>query len=118
MIALPQGSKISIDRRDALKVLAAADSGRVYKRQVEQLKADISILIQRIDEKESTIYSLTLLDSLNQKIFNTFSKEIEVMKEQRKLFESQIRKLKRRAFWGSVTGLAAITTLGVLYLTK
>lgn len=113
-----QPSKILIDRKDALKVLAAADSGRVYKRQVEQLQVDIGLLTDRIKEKENIITDLTTKDSLNDKIFDSFTREIFVMKEQRKLFEKQIRKLKRKAFFSSAIGLLGIGTLAYLYVTK
>lgn len=118
MIASSQPSKISIDRKDALKVLAAADSGRVYKRQAEQLKADIIILKDRIAEKENMITGYILQDSLSLQIFDSFTREVEVMKEQRKIFEKQIRKLKRKAFFGSAIGLLGIGTLTYLYITK
>ena len=100
------------------KVLIAAEQKKVLEEQV-------SILNQRIGEKETIILSLNSKDSVNKKIVTSFEDEIKVMKDQRgiydgmiKAYEKQIKKLKRSLFWTRVGGIAVIAAGTYLYITK
>lgn len=86
---------------------------------------DIEVLNLRINEKEAIVSGLKQKDSLNKEVIKLYDKEISVMKDQRKIFEGQIkydnkmiRKLKRKIFFTSLSGVAIVGALTYLYLSK
>lgn len=110
---------------DAIKVLAAADSGRVYMDKSAQLKKDVDSLTLAIQLYNSIIYELNQQDSIQQRVIEAYQAQIAIMTDQRKLLEKQIkhndktiRKLKRKAFWTSAAGLAGMGAMTYLLLTK
>jgi septal ring factor EnvC (AmiA/AmiB activator) len=83
------------------------------------------LLDQNIELLNQRIAGLQTRDSLNEKIINSYVSEIAVMKEQRAVFENQlkenektIRKLNRKVRWVSIAGIAGMGALTFLYLTK
>lgn len=97
------------------RVLIAAEQKKVLEQQVE-------ILNERISGYEGIIEALQDRDSAT---VSGYEKQITLMKEQRVVFEAEIKllnkeikKLNRKVFWTSVAGLAGVGTLAVLYLTK
>jgi len=97
----------------------------VFEERLQIAYTDIALLSQRILEKEKIVADLKSKDSLNTLTIKNLEQEIFIMKDQRKIFEGQlksdertIRKLKRKVFWTSVFGLAAAGTLTFLYITK
>lgn len=97
------------------RILVAAEQKKVLEQQVE-------ILNERIAGYEGIIEALQDRDSAT---VSGYEKQITLMKEQRIVFEGeikelnkQIKKLNRKVFWTSVAGLAGMGTLTFLYLTK
>lgn len=102
----------------AKKVLAAAEQKKVLEQQV-------NVLNLRIVEKDSIISLLKFKDETNTQLIQTYEDELKVIKEQRSLFEKQIkenekqiRKLKRKVFWTSAAGVAGIGIMAYLLITK
>lgn len=97
------------------RILVAAEQKKVLEQQ-------IVILNERIAGYEGIIEALQDRDSAT---ISGYEKQISIMKDQRGIFEGEInllnkeiKKLNRKVFWTSVAGIAGITTLGILYLTK
>lgn len=105
--------------------MIAAEQKKVLDEKVSLLSADIDLLNQRISEKEKIIADLKAKDTANISIIGTYDKEISTMKEQRKVFEDQLksfskqlRKEKRKRFWTAAGGLAGMGVLAYLYISK
>jgi ASC-1-like (ASCH) protein len=93
------------------KVLIAAEQKKV-------LDGQVILLNQRIEGLQAVVKNLEEKDSATVAAYNT---QIEVMKEQKEIFQSQLdgyekllRKEKRKRFWTGVLGAA--TTAGATYL--
>lgn len=100
------------------KVLIAAEQKKI-------LDSQVIVLNQRIAEKDSIVSLLKSKDDTNKQVIQTYEDEIKVMKDQRVIFEGQIkqnekviRKLKRKVFWTSVFGITATGATVFLLLTK
>lgn len=102
----------------AQKVLIAAEQKKVLEEQV-------SVLNKRIAEKDSIIKLMQFKEELSDQVAQTYEDEIKAMKDQRAIFEKQIkengkiiRKLKRKVFWTSAAGIAGIGAMAFLLLTS
>lgn len=100
------------------KVLIAAEQKKVLEQQVV-------VLNLRIAEKDSIIALLRFKEETGEQIIKTYEDEVSVMKDQRKIFENEIkqnekiiRKLKRKVFWTSAAGLAGVGAMAYLLLIK
>ena len=115
-------SKLWINRQDALRKLAQADSLPSYKLLVEKKQYDIDILQERITGLQSQIKILNEKDSVTVQKYN---EQLIVMKDQRTLFEDQLkgyekllRKEKRKRFFTAAAGVVTTGLAAYLYLSK
>lgn len=118
-----QDDKIWINRQDALRKLAQADSLPVFKQLVGQKDADIKILNDRIANLERLIGELNALDAANVSVIAAYKKEIEELKGIRTLMEAdyktvwkQLKKQKRKTFWTAIAGIVSV--IGTIFLLK
>ena len=116
---------VCITRANAVKLLTKAEQAKILEERQLLLLQDIEVLNLRINEKEAIVSGLKQKDSLNKEVIKLYDKEISVMKDQRKIFEGQIkydnkmiRKLKRKIFFTSLSGVAIVGALTYLYLSK
>lgn len=108
-------TKVWIPRTDALRVLAQADSMKVYKKLVSQKQADIDTLTQRIDALQNVITQLKAKDATNQSIVSTYENQVKEMTDIRTEMQNEINywqklflKEKRKRFWTTVGGIIGI----------
>jgi hypothetical protein len=97
------------------RILTAAEQKKVLDEQVillNQRIAGFELVIKEYKEKDTATVG-------------SYERQISTMKEQRKIFEDQIkqnekiiRKLKRKVFWTSAAGIAGMGTMAFLLLTK
>lgn len=125
IVSKPLSQTIPIDRKDALKVYAGALKALVYDSIIKQQKTDIESLNKLIALKQTEINQYRSKDTLNDNIIRTYENEIQVMKDQRKLAEAilksndkLIKRYKRRVFFRTILGLAAVGTITYFYLVK
>lgn len=95
--------------------MIAAEQKKVLDEQVillNQRIAGYELMIKEYKEKDTATVG-------------GYEREIALMKDQRKIFEGQIkdnekviRKLKRKVFWTSAAGVAGMGTMAFLLLTK
>lgn len=111
-------SKLWIKRSDALKVLAAADSLKVFKTALIQCGKDVDTLIKIANLKQSQINNLLNADRSNQDA-------ITLLKDQKKQLNDKIisdEKLlireRRKKKWTLLGGSIGMAALGVLYFLK
>lgn len=90
------------------KLVIAAEQKKVLQEQ-------LLVIDKRIIEKDSIIRLLQFKEELNGQMIQTYEDELLVIKDQRKIFETAIkqnekiiRKLKRKVFWTSMAGIAAV----------
>ena len=114
---------ISIPVKDALKVLAAADSAKIHKVYIGLLKQDIENLNLRIENLIISREAYRQADSICQQEMKLADQQMMVMADQRKIAEGfikglnkQIRKQKRKTFWTAMAGVA--TTVGAIFILK
>ncbi len=97
---------------EAKKVLADAKMKPILQERINLLNADILLMSERIG-------NLKAKDSVNSQIIATYEAQLFVMKDQRKIFEAQlkdyekkIRQQKRKTFF---TGMAGIVTTAITF---
>lgn len=87
--------------------------------QKDVLLEQVAILNQRISEKEAIITGLDEKDSINSQIIETYTNEISVMKDQRTIFETEIKAfkkaLKKQRRKTVVVGILGIATTAVAF---
>jgi len=110
--------KLWINRQDALRKLAQADSLKVYKVWLMQCSNDVDTLYKIANLKQSQINNLLNADKSNQTA-------IELLKNQKQDYENKIKsdeklllKERRKKKWALFGGTAAMGILTFLYLTK
>lgn len=93
--------------------------------QKKVLEEQVIVLNKRITEKDSIVSLFKSKDDTSKQVIQTYENEIAVMKDQRKIFETEIkqnekiiRKLKRKVFWTSAAGVVGMGTMAFLLLTK
>lgn len=111
-------SKVWIPRKDALKVLAAADSGRIYMAAANEYKRNIDTLNKIIARKQAAIDTLNSLDATNQKIIATYEAQIKLMTDEKKIYQKALLKQKRRKKLAMFSGIGGMGILLYLYITK
>ena len=79
------------------------------------LDSQVIILNQRIVGQESIIAALNAKDTAT---VGTYERQIAVMKEERKLIEKEVKRIKRKLFWRTVGGVGLTAGLVALYITK
>ena len=114
---------ICLPMAQAQKLLTAAKQRDVLQEKINLMGSDVTILNNRITELQGAISDFKAKDDGFNQIVNTYTSEIQIMQEQRAILEkqitdlnSEIKKLKRKNFWTSVGGIAAV--IGIIYLTK
>lgn len=102
----------------AQKVLIAAEQKKVLEERVGLLNEGIRLLEQRIAVKDDMLSGFMQQDSLTKEIINTFSREIQVMKEQRAVLEQAVascerdlRKMKRKVWLAGGVAAVLVTLL-------
>lgn len=114
--------KLWINRQDALRKLAQADSLSSYKLIVANKQKDIDLLQQRIAVLQDVIKNLNDKDAESVAKYNA---QLKVMQDERLLFMDQLngyekllRKEKRKRFWTGLLGVATTLTASFLFITK
>lgn len=87
---------VAIRRKDALKVLAAADSGRIYMIQSAQLKKDVDTLNKRIEILQEISSNLKSVIIMKDSVISTHLKEQVIMMQQRAILESAAQSLNKQ----------------------
>lgn len=89
---------------------------------VDEKQKDIDILQDRITELQGIITNLKEKDSVSVQLFRD---QLEVMKQQKTLFQDQLngyerllRREKRKRFWSSAAGIAATGIATYLFISK
>lgn len=102
----------------AKKIMIAADQKKI-------LDSLVTLLNYRIVEKESIITDLKQKDTANINIIHTYENQILVMKDQRTVWEDQIKALtktvkkeRRKRRWTSIAGVTLIGIATYLYIVK
>lgn len=116
---------ICIPRKDAVKLLTKAEEGKLLAEKVTHLDNHITLLNSRIIELEGIGRAYELTEGLKDSLINSYKAEIEVMKDQRKIFETEIarlnkeiRRYKRKLFWRTAGGATLLAAATYFYLTK
>lgn len=117
----PDTSKVWINRSDALRKLAQADSLKTYKQIVIEVRKDIDILNERITGLGNVISSLNEKDLNNSEIITQLQEQKKIMEDQKSILldqiakvNKQLRKEKRKRFWTAAAGVA--TTAAAFYI--
>jgi hypothetical protein len=106
---------IWVSVKSARNLVIAAQQKAVLEEQVE-------ILNQRIQGKESIIRALHGKDSINQALSVSYQKELQIMREQRGIFETELKavnkQLKRERRKTRLVALAGIitTAAGIFFI--
>ena len=107
------------------KLVLKKEQAKLFEQQVTQYKSDIDNLNTLISLKNEQITQYKKGDSVNQKIVRTYENELQIMKDQVNLDKAMIKsndklikRYKRRVFFRTVGGLAAVGVMTYLYLTK
>lgn len=94
-------------------------------KQKQVMDSLVTILSFRIAEKEAIIKDLKQKDSANTNIIHTYENQISLMKDQRTVFEDQIKSLnkqlkkeRRRTRWTSIAGITLTGIITYLYIIK
>lgn len=109
-------SKIWINRQDALRKLAQADSLKTYKQIVEEKQKDINTINGRVEYLKELIKNMKAIDSFTVK---GYEKQLSIMDDQRNIFTSEIKlltkQLKREKRKRVLTGIAGLLTTAVAF---
>jgi chromosome segregation ATPase len=118
-------SKISISKKDALKVLGKAYEAKALTEQRDLLLNQVDTLKARIVIKEMLITTLNGQIDNYKNIKASQESIIQTMKDQQSLLEKQItllnkdiRKKNRRERWTAIGGVALAGLLTYLYISK
>jgi hypothetical protein len=102
---------VCIPTKDALKVLAAADSAKVHKLHIILLKEDLQILQITIKELQKAVLKAELADSLSRDNLRIALAKETVLKDRIVLaeglaasWEKLYRKANRRTWWTAAAG--------------
>jgi hypothetical protein len=116
---------ICIPKKDAIKLLAKAEEGKLLVQKVDLLNDQIFLLGERIKEKEQIIAAYEQISAANDSLISNYKKEIVVLNDQKKILEQavkdtqkEVRRYKRKLFWRTAGGTVLLGTAAYLYLTK
>lgn len=108
-------------RKDVKKVLTRALEADALQEKLNAKENDIKMLTERIEGLKQVISVMTDKDDLNKSVVKSYEKQIQELKDIRKLqeldvllYKKQIKKLKRGKFWTAIAGTAA--TVGAFWL--
>lgn len=112
---------VMIPRKDALATLAKAEKVSILESIISQKQKDIDTLTGRISVLNEIINQMSVIEDANKSIILSYEKQIKEMEDIRKLYDldirslkKEVRKYKRKAFWTAMAGVA--TTIGALWL--
>lgn len=111
-------SKLWIKRTDALKVLAAADSLKAYKIALMQCGKDVDTLIKIANLKQSQINNLLNADKSNQDAITLLKNQKDELNSKIISDEKLLKKERRRKKLTMFGGIAGMSAILFLYLTK
>lgn len=116
---------VCIYRPDAIRKLKQADEAVLLAEKVTLLNEQIFLLNQRIMEKEQMVAAYQQINTENDSLISSYKKEIQLMQDQRKIFETaikdkekEIRRLKRKLFFRTVGEAIVAAVFAYLYFTK
>lgn len=116
---------VCIPRTDAVKLLKRAEEGKLLAEKVKLLDEQIFLLGERIREKQEQISAWEQIGNANDSLINNYKKEIEIIRDQRKILEQAIRdaekevkRYKRKLFWRTAGGVTLLGAAAYLYITK
>lgn len=126
LISLKGNSQtIEIPVEQAKKVMADAKQKPLLLEKISLLNADISLLNQRIKQKDSIISSYQVMEGNYDAILLAMEDNKAVMLQQRQLYEEQLtsfekllRKEKRKRFWTAAGGVVTTGLAAYLYIIK
>lgn len=121
-----QGSDtICFTIEQARKVLTAAKERDIYKERINLLQGDVSLINQRISQKDSIIADLRVKDFNNQSMVMTMKEQRVLLEDQKKILLDQIgvlnktvRRMKRRQFFTAAGGVLATGVMVYIAATK
>lgn len=113
--------KMWINRQDALRKLAQADSARTLKKIVQEKQKDIDTLSARINILKEVISEYKEKEVINFNVVNSYEKQIIVLNSEKEIYKQQVfdfekllRKEKRKKKWTAISGI--VTTAGAIWL--
>lgn len=116
---------IEIPVEQAKKVMADAKQKPVLLEKIALLNTDISVLNERIKQKDSIITAYEAKDGNYGAMITAMEDNKAIMLQQRQLYEEQLqsfekllRKANRKKFWTSVAGVLTTSIATYLYITK
>lgn len=116
---------ICIPKKDAIKLLIRSQEWKLFGEKIKLLEDQSSLLTERIKEKDQQIAAYEQIGEMNDSLISNYKKEIEVMQDQRKLYDmavadykKQVRIYKRKLFWRTAGGVTVIAGVSYLYFTK
>lgn len=116
---------IEIPVEQAKKVMADAKQKPLLLEKIALLNADISLINQRIKQKDSIISSYQVMEGNYDAILLAMEDNKAVMLQQRQLYEEQLtsfekllRKEKRKRFWTAAGGVVTTGIAAYLYIIK
>lgn len=116
---------ICIPKKDAIRLLAKAEEGKLLSEKIGLLNDQIFLLSQRITEKEAIISGFEQTNVYQDSLISSYKKEIDLMKDERKILEQavaatkkEVRRYKRKLFFRTAGGVMIIGGLSYLYITK
>lgn len=116
---------ICLSKDQFVKVLTKAEQAKVYALQIEQFKIDTALLSYRIAQKQAIVDNLNAKEAINAKVVATYSDEIAIMMDQRKILGAEItnlhrlvKKSNRKIWWRTFIGAGLSAIFCYLYITK
>jgi nicotinamide riboside kinase len=110
--------KLWINRSDALKVLAQADSLPSYKQLVSEKQKDVDILIERIKTFQERIDAYKAKDTARTEIITLMQGQLKDMKDEVVILKKEIRVERHKKTLISAVGILATGVMVYLYITK
>lgn len=101
-------STMWINRQDALRKLAQADSLSVYKRIVQSKQMDIDTLLLRISLQQQLVKNAEEKESNYRDIIQLMKDQRIILEEQKVILAKAVKKEKRKRRWLSFAGLAGM----------
>jgi septal ring factor EnvC (AmiA/AmiB activator) len=116
---------LCISVADAQNCAIAKKQRSVLAERIVILDSNINYLNQAIAATNRTIAALQAKDENNKAIIVQLQEQKQIMADQRKVFEDEIKTLKtelkkerHKRFWTSVAGLAGVGIMAYLYIVK
>lgn len=123
--SLNPNDTICLSIADAQNCAIAKNQRTVLAERIVILDSNIIYLNQTIAVINRNIVALQAKDENNKVIIIQLQEQKQIMMDQRKIFEDEIKSLqselkkeRRKRFWTSVSGLAGIGIMAYLYISK